>query len=272
MALQNPIINPMRFYDPTKLPNYADRWPNMDNVSMFVEWQKGVFASKFYRDFRLNEEMQLQFRFDSAITDTSIHVYKLNETTGIYSIDITLVPVEVTPTTWSGLPVYQYSWTPSETGIYYMDFDDADLISDRFLVHNEEKFLKRLVEIEYYHYENRYGALYYQNGAQVFTGKAYFQGQLIDGEPANEISQYMDDPGEVELLQATPQRTGIVNLFNLHYGYVDTLNYIFSNSEININGVQYQNTEAISVEKIPESDLRNITVNLFQKNNDDFRK
>jgi hypothetical protein len=271
MAIQNPILNPIRFYDPTQLPNYGARWPNIDNVSMFTEWQKGVYASKFYRDHRLNEEITFQFRYDSAITDQEIDVYKLDPDTGLYSISETLVPTDVTPSTWTGLNVYNYSWTPSETGVFYLDFDDADLLSDRVIVHSEDKFLKRLVEIKYYHYENRYSMVYYKDGGQVFTGVAYFQGNLLDGEPTNEISEFTDDPGEVELLRATPQRTGIVSLEQLHYSYTDLINYIFSNSEIYINGIKYQNKEVPRREVVPESDLRNFTIGVFQRDNEHFR-
>lgn len=271
MAVRNPILNPMRFYKSTLLPNYSDRWPNMDNVSAFIEWQKGVYASQFYRDFVLNEEMTLQFQFDSAITNPNINVYIFNTITKAFDLLETLVPVDISPVGWVDIPVYNYSFTPTVTGIFYFDFGDADLISDRFIVHNEPKYLKQLFKVLYSHYENRYGIVYLDGSSPVFEGKAYFQGRLIVGEPANEISEYTDDPGEVELLQATPQRTTNLQLFTLHYAYVDLINHIFSNSEIYINGIQYQNNEAPKLEYIENSDLVNMEVKLFQKSNDYFR-
>lgn len=272
MAIQAPILNPIRFYKATELPNYSDRWPNMDNISFYVEWQKGIFASEFYRDFVLNKQMLLQFRFDSEITDSEITVYKWNESTELFDVVDTLVPLNISPPGWILTPVYLYSWIPSEKGVYYFDFDDADLISDRFIVHNDPKFLKRLVEVNYFHYENRYGMIYYSGPSQVFTGFAYFQGRLAPGELNNEISEFQDDPGEIQLLRATPQRSATIEIFSTHYVYSDLINMIFSNSEIFINGVQYQNTEVPTTEKIPDSDLINATVKVFQKNNDYFIK
>ncbi len=271
MAVRNPILNPMRFYKATELPNYADRWPGIDNISMFIEWQKGVYASKFYRDFVLNEEITLQFQFDGAISDPGINVYKFNSITGNYELLETLVPVDVSPLGWVDIPVYNYSFTPTLTGVYYFDFGDADLSSDRFIVHNETKYLKQLVKVVYSHYENRYGIVYLDGLTPVFEGLAYFQGRLTIGEPANEISEYVDDPGEIELLQATPQRTTNLQLFTLHYSYADLINHIFSNSEIYVNGIQYQNKEAPTLEYIENSDLVNMTVKLFQKQNEYFR-
>lgn len=271
MAFKNPILNPMRFYNATELPNYSDRWPQMDNVSMFIEWQKGVYASKFYRDYVLNEEMKIQFQFDSAISDPGINVYKFNPITKNYELLETLVPIDVSPTGWIDIPVYNYSFTPTVTGIFYFDFGDADLISDRFIVHNETKYLKQLVQILYSHYENKYEMVYLDDTTPVYEGKAYFQGRMLIGEPANEISEYMDDPGEIELLQATPQRTTNLQLFTLHYSYADLINYIFSNSEIYINGIQFQNNEAPGLEYIENSDLVNMSVKLFQKDNDHLR-
>ncbi len=272
MAIQNPILNPIRFYDPTQLPNYADRWPNMDNIDFYVEYQKGIYASQFYQDFRLNEEMTIQFRYDSSVTNTEIYVYKMNLEDGTFSIVATLTPVSVSPSGWTLTPVYNYYWTPSESGVYYFDFDDADYRSGRFIVHSDEKFLKRLVEVKYWHYENKYGMVYYTDDLQTFTGVSYFQGRLAAGEPTNEISEYTDDPGEVQLLSATPQRSTVLELFQLHYTYIDNINLIFSGSEIFINGIQYQNIEAPTIERIPNSDLVNVIVNLFQKNNDYFTK
>lgn len=271
MAIQNPILNPMRFYNATELPNYADRWPGMDNVSMFTEWQKGVYASKFYRDFVLNEEMKLQFWFDSAITNPDINVYKFNSITENYQLFQTLTPVDVSPVGWVDIPVYNYSFLPTVTGIFYFDFGDADLLSDRFIVHNETKYLKQLVKISYSHYENKFDIVYLDDTTPVYEGLAYFQGRLIVGEPANEISQYIDDPGNVELLQATPQRTANLQLFTLHYSYVDLITYIFSNSEIYVNEIKYQNNEAPELEYIANSDLVNMTVKLFQSDNNSLR-
>ena len=271
MALQNPILNPMRFYKGTELPNYSDRWPNIDNVSFFQEWQKGIHSSKFYRDTVLNEEISFQFRFDSAITDPNISVYFLNTTTGNFDLFDTLIPVDISPTGWIDIPVYKYSFTPSVVGIFYFDFNDADLISDRFIVHNETKYLKQLVKITYSHYENRFGMIYLDGSSPVYTGSVWFQGRKIIGEPTNEISEYVDDPGNVELLNATPQRTTFLELFTFHYSYADLIIHIFSNSEIYVNGIKVQNTEVPRLERIENSDLINMNVNLFQSENNYYR-
>jgi len=265
MAVYAPILNPVRFYDPTRLPDYADRWPTMDNVSAFVEWQKGIFASKFYRDFVLDQTLPLQFRFDSGVADPEIFVYKLNTSDGSYAISETLVPTNVTPSGWSGANIYNYEWSPTSTGVYYLDFDGADLISDKIVVHNDPKYLSRLIKLEYYHYENKYDMLYFRNGSPVYQGLTFLQGALMAGEPSNEISAFIDDPGTVELLSATPQRSATLALYQLHYTYVDFVNLVFSNSEIFINNIQYQNQEAPTVERISGSDLVNMEIKVFQK-------
>ena len=269
MAINNPILNPIKFYDPTRTPNYSDRWPNIDNISLYTEWQRGIYPTYFYRDFVLNEEMTLQFRYDSAITATSILVYKM-DSSGVYQLNDSLLPLNVSPPAWTGISVYNYTWTPTEIGIYYFDFTGADLLSHKFIVHNDTKYLKRLFKITYTHYENKYGMIFLNGTTNVFTGLAYFQGFLIDGELTNDLSIFTDDPGEVQLLQATPQRNATLYFDQLHYTYADVVNYIFSCNEITINGIQYQNSEVPKKEKIPDSDLVKISVNLFQRDNDHF--
>lgn len=271
MAIRTPILNPLRFYKGTELPNYSSRWPGIDNISFFTEWQKGVYSSKFYRDLVLNQEISIQFQYDGAITDQNISVFQLNQLTGNYELFETLTPVDISPAGWIDIPVYKYTFTPSVVGVFYMDFNDPDLLSDRFIVHNESKYLKQLVEIKYSHYENRFGMVYLDGITPVFQGKAFFQGRLIIGEPKNEFSEYVDDPGNLELLQATPQRSVNVQLFTIHYSYADLINLIFSNSEIFINGVDYQNADSPSLEYIENSDLVNMTIKLFQKETDYFR-
>lgn len=269
--LQNPILNPIRFYKGTDLPNYATRWPNMDNVSFHHEWQTGVFAAQYYKDFVLNKEIGLQFRVD-GISNENIDVYKLNEASGVFQPYDTLIPEDISPLGWLGYKVNKYTFTPSETGIYYFYFEEAEYLSDKFIVHNDVKFLSRLVELKYYNYENDYGMVYWDNDVSKYEGLTYYTGQLLFLETANIISQYSSDRGNVEKLRSTPQRSSSLNLTDVHYTSIDNINMIFSNSYTEVNGIPYQSIEAPSIAKILNSDLVNISVKLYQTENDYFTK
>jgi len=271
MAVKNPLLNPIRFLKGTALPNYTDRWPNMDNSSFHEEWQKGVFAALCYRDFVLNKDIRFQFRVQ-AISVENINVYKMNPLTGVFSQYYTIIPTDISPAGWTGMQVNKYTFTPTETGIYYMYFEEAEYISDKFLVHNSEKFLKRLVQIEYYNYENDYGFVYWDGAVQNFSGLTYYTGRLLFQDSDNKISQYPSDRGNVEKLRSTPIRNAVLQITDVHFSSIDNINMIFSNSEISINGIPYQSTEAPQVDRIQESDLVNITIKLSQTENDYFTK
>lgn len=259
-------MNPLRFYEPAQLPNFLTRFPHMDNVSIKNKWIEGIYPGSFYKDFLINKQISLQFRIlDEG--DESIKVYKLNSV-GTYTLYTTLIPIDITPDGWISEDVKRYDWTPSDEGVYYMDFENTGFVSDKFIVNLQEIFIRKLIEIVFYNSENDYGMIFFDESTQKYTGRTYFTGQLLPGAPGNELSVFPSDRGQLTKLRATPIRNAILKICDIHYAYLDNINMIFSCDNISINGIGYQNADVMEVEDIAKSDLKNITVKLSQVVND----
>jgi hypothetical protein len=261
-----PLLNPIRFYNSGQTPNYSTRFPNIDNITQRYNWAPGVHPSMWYKEWRTGQTMYLQFE-QEAEESTDLNVYLYNETTGSYAELDTGSPitgVDISPVGWTGLPIYQYTFTPSTDGTYYFQFDEGGIISDKFVVISDSNLIKNLIKIKYSNSENDFGCIF--SNDEYFN--QYFTGQLVIGDPQNEISGFQSDRGELIKLQATPIR--IVNLLlnEIHYTYMDHINTIFSLDTIEVNGISYQNTEAPTKDDISDSDLKNITIKLIQTGND----
>lgn len=256
--MRAPIINPLRFY--RNLPDYSTRFPNMDNVTQRVMYIDGVHPAQWYKEWLHNKAMVLQFEATEE-EDTDLTIYKYNETTGVFDEDSTATATDITPIGWTGSPMVKHSLTLTE-GTYYITTADG-LTSDKFVVVNDARLRKKLIEIVYGNSDNDYGVIFDEQ-----TFRQYFTGQLVIGNPENEISAFESDRGNLVKLQSTPKRIATLNINELHYTYTDHVNLLFSCDSITVNGVTYQNTEPPTIEPIENSDIVNVTVKLVQTSND----
>lgn len=265
--MKSPLINSIRFYDPSGLPNYTTIFPNMDNITQRTMYVDGLNASSYYKEWVNGIELVLQFTKETG-DNGDLKVYKLNQTTNAYELSQTLIETNITPAGWSGDSVIKHSFTPT-TGVYYLQFNGG-LTSDKFVVHSSIKYLKKMVLIQYTNSKNELGAIFYDNLVSMFTGKTFFEGQLKPGSPSVEISSYETDRKEPVKTRTSPTRTAVLNLNNVHYTYIDNITHIFSLDTLQINGIEYENKEAPVIEEKEHSDLVDVTINLIQKNNDYF--
>lgn len=252
------ILNPIKFYTVANLPNYTTLFPTMDNAPFGAKWVYGVNASPWFVRVHVGV-MYLQFETEVADNKT-ISVYKLG-TNGVFGISSTITPTDISPVGWTGKKIYQYTLNLAD-GIYYLT-TATGLQSDYFKIVSSSEESEDYVKLLYYNSENDFGCILV---GHYLT--AYLVGQLVSGTPKNEYSQYEDDRGEPIKLNATPQRTATLNLKGVHYTYLDLINHIFSCDHIEVNGVQYDNDEAPTVEDIEGSDLKNVQIKLTQSTND----
>ena len=154
MSLYAPLMNPIRFYPVSSLPDFQDTFPFVDRMVTQEQWIEGVYPTNFYKDFLINKEIRLQFRL-SGITDKKIIVTKPDGSTQILS------ETEITPAGWTSTDVYKYSFTPTAEGVYYFTFTEPNYKSDKIYVSSLLKFRRRLIEIAYYHSENKHGMIFY---------------------------------------------------------------------------------------------------------------
>lgn len=260
-----PILNPIRFYDVGNLPDYSTVHPCWDNQTQRYEWVQGLNPSPFYKEFLANATVNLQLAQETT-ESTVLTIYKYNEYLKTFETDGTISATDITPIGWVGNSIFSYSKAFTE-GVYYLSLADG-LTSDIFTVVSDTELKKRLVKVAYSHRENDYGCIF--DNDYTFTN--YFDGQLIIGEPENEIESFESDRGEMIKLQSTPKRIYTLNINDVHLTYLDHINLLFSLSEISVNGIDIENVEAISTEKSEFADTANVTVKLFVKNYDYYYK
>ena len=256
-------MQPIRFYKFGSTPDYQNYFPNFDNIYPGQTWFEGNYVTKYHTDWIINKTISIQF-FITVEGTEDLDLYKYNSVTDTYELLTSIEPIAITPLGWEGFKCNKYDYTPTTEGVYYFKSTSAGWISDKFAVHSLLKFRKRLVEVDYYHYENNYGLVFFDNTVPRYTPKAFFTGKLIPGS-SNEISAF-EDEYSVELLRATPRNTPTLKLTDIHISQLTRINLIFSCSNLTINGITYQNKEGIESEPGSDTDLMNITVKLTQSN------
>ena len=252
-----PLLNPIRFHGTA--PDYSTSFPNMDNITQRTKYIEGVEATQYFKEWLYGKTLDLQFEYEEG-DDFTLSIYKYDQTTEAYILNSTSSGTIITPAGWIGNGFVKHSLSLDE-GTYYLKFSD-DYTSDVFTVINALNLKKKLIEIVYTNSDNDFGCI-----LEGQTLSQYLTGQLILGNPENEISAFQSDRGELIKLSATPRRNAQLNINELHYSYADHINLIFSCDTITINGVTYQNDEMPTIETIEGCDLINIVVKLTQTNN-----
>lgn len=251
------ILNPIRFYKTSNVPNYTTKFPNPDNVTFGSQYFYGVNFSSWFIRFHIGI-MYLQFEMTGADSKV-LSVYKY--VNGAFQISATIYGADITPSGWSGNYMYKFTVNLSD-GVYYLSSTNG-FKSDIFCVTSSAEVSEDFVKIDYLNSENDFGCIF---GTNSFT--SYFIGSLTPGAPKNEYSTYEDDRGEPVKLSATPQRVATLSLKGLHFTYVDMVNHIFSLDTITVNGIDYENDEAPTFDAIDGSDMGTLNIRLIQKTND----
>ena len=260
-----PDMQPIRIRRYSNEPDWNTYWPNMDNISHRVNYIPGVYASEYYSDWLVNKQMSIQLRVTVA-GDTDLTFYKFNESTQSYDIQSTVSPVDITPSGWVSDDVYRWYFTPTTAGVYYFQSASAGIRSDKFQVHSDLKFKKRLVQIEYYNTVNDYGTVFYNGSVPVYTGLVYLSGSFMPDIPGNEISAFVTDRGSVSKQRATPVNNYLLSVADVHMSELKRINLILSCDRLTVNGITCQNPDAPEGTKIENMDLYNLKVKLSQTN------
>jgi len=271
MAVKLPIANPIRFYDTVDVVNNSTKWPNAYNQRPRVDYQKGIYSNKqYYKEWVINKDLKNQILV-SSLADENLTVYKYNTTTYAYDVYGTLAPSDISPTGWTGLTVNLYTFTPSAIGTYYIEQNEGGYISDKFVVVSESFSLRNMIEIIYVNSENDIDLIFFDLETSVYTGLAYFTG-IFEPGTVNDKSVTSFDRGTEFVNRATPVGTATVTITDIHNSYLETIQAIFSCNTLTVNGYGYSSAESVQSEKIPGTDLLNITVLLRETKNNYYVK
>lgn len=265
MQVLLPDGNPIGFYRYNQVPDWVTYWPNYRNTTHRVEYFRGIYATEYYEDFVINNEISLQFWLTLEGSE-DLNLYKFNESTESYDLHATLTPVDITPTGWVSEKVNRYDYTPSSTGVYYFESTSAGIRSHKFAVFSSLKFKKRLIKIDYSNTENDFNLVFDNSGTSVYSPTVFLTGIITPDSPGNDISAFLTDRGDIEKQRATPVPMVMLKITDVHLNEIDKVNIITSCDTLTVNGITYQNQEGAEVEAIENSDLVNIDVKLRQKN------
>ncbi|MCK5607920.1 hypothetical protein KAR91_38930 [Candidatus Pacearchaeota archaeon] len=122
MALSIPIMNPVRFRDNSKRPDYDNTFPLPDTQQVGQLIEEGVFPGAYVQDWIKGKSIVLQLRTTTTAPDLIIA-----KPSGTYA---TVAGVDITPSAWTGDDVYKYTYTPDFTGLFNMFFEDTNFTSD----------------------------------------------------------------------------------------------------------------------------------------------
>lgn len=258
--IRGTLLNPIRFYQPSELPDYSTIFPNFDNITYGNQYFYGVAASPDVIREHIGI-MYLQFVND-ANTVFTVNIYKLID--GVFTLDDTADSVDVSPVGWITYQIHKVT-LDLDDGVYYLS--SYGKTSDIFRIISSTESTKDLIKIKYLNSKNDFGCIF---GTNYF--ESYFRGNMKKGDPKIDVEAFESDRGNPVKLRATPQRTATLNIKGIHQLYVELVEMIFSCDTITINGIDYENMEAPSYDDMDGADLGNMAVKLVQKNNDYYGK
>lgn len=252
--MRGAILNPIRFYDSSEMPDYSITFPNLENVTYGFQYGFGVSSSP---DVIRRHIGIMYLQFLSANSVVSFKVYKLNSAK-VFDLSESVSSVDISPSGWTGYQIHKLT-LDLDDGVYYVT-DGSNYTSDIFQVVTSSN---QLIKIKYSNSVNDFGCIFATNYFE-----AYFTGKLIAGEPKNEVEAMESDRGAPIKLKSTPSRTASLTIYKVSHLYKDLLDMIFSCDTIEINGISYENSETISWEQNNGGDIGTATVKLVQKIND----
>lgn len=259
--MRGALLNPIRFYKTSEIPDYATYFPNFDNTTYGNSYFYGVNSSPDVIRQHIGI-MYLQF-VNEENTPFGVEVYKLNDANEFELID-TVNSVDISPVGWVTDQIHKVTLDLAD-GVYKLIADSHT--SDIFKVISAIEYTKDLVKIKYLNSYNEFGCIFDTNYFE-----AYFRGNIKKGEPKNDIDNFESDGGGTVKLRAIPQRTATLNIKGIHQNYVELVEMIFSCDTITVNGIDYENSDAPNYNDNESADLGDISVKLVQKNNDYYGK
>lgn len=260
-----PQINPIRFRVKGWFDDFETKQITVDQYAIGATVYTGVHPINYVPKFPRYTAVPFQVTTNVDIGDMSASLVDSdgNKTT--------ILLTDITPTTWSGDSIYKGNIYVTSDGSYSVEIVDdiyeETAYSDTFQIgslNNDD------IEIKYYNSENDFNTIFYDGTSLNFQSSVYLQGQMIDVDLSQDISSYETDRGEIQKLRSTPVVNYDLKLYNINIAYSKMVNLIFSCDNLEINGIEFDNSEAPSVERIEDSDLCNITVKVRQKNYDYF--
>jgi hypothetical protein len=246
--------------------DYINRLPQFGLMKPNIQYQAGIYTTEkeFYPDFKINEIIYLQIQ---AETDPIAYI-----TTTDGTVNTTMTRSNITPASWTGLNIYQFSFNLTQIGFYDIsmrfeatdpydpeDVTDFVLSFDTFRVKSSLPTDKDLIELQFYSNQNSEDFIF----NRYYT--AYYTGQFKKTPPQWNVSMFEED--EKNKLASRSFSKQQVILTEIKDTYYDTICKQLESDIILCNGIPFTCEEPPEFEEIPQTDLLNITFELTGKYN-----
>ena len=246
-----PAINPIRLIkksDQNKMITIDSR------IAENKTWC-GVGTNRYYQPLPINKSIFFQLYSDENITTIDIKAYDERNTL----ID-NIVSKNVTSSLGHKYTSHEVVFSSSAYFRLEITIGSEVLISEYIhtIVVSDD-----ILTIEFRNFENDFGMIFNANNN---TTALYVLGRMKKFVPKVDKVVYTDDPGEVVMLKATPQRSWDVEIFEVPDWLAETLNLIGSCSNVSINGISVKIPEGLSIEYADNYGIGELTFNAIQSN------
>jgi hypothetical protein len=244
--------------------DYTNRLPIIDLMQLREQYQAGIYPINIYPDWKVNEEIAIQFQYDRISSRPSIaNIY--NES----GLVATMTWTNITPLGWVGYDVSKFTYTPTVSGYYYIEITYletgsriATIRTDTFYVSDSLSDDKNLLELQFYSDENINGFVFDQ------YYKAYYTGQWEPSDP-DERSSIFDEDLKAKLAAIEYDKIKIT-LTEIHISYYSVIAKQLQNKNLKLNGLSYIYESGISLERTEKTDVVNIIFELTANYDNDF--
>ena len=258
MIVQQPILNPIRFHDPSMEFDNETNFQNPDNrVSTGYDWENvkpvpyALPIPKQWPDGQPGIDFMLTLIDGSAASDIYVKLYDANDAEYLdLHVDLWYL-IAGAPAT----PVVRV-WLNGNTGSGVEDgyytikiFQTSD---DEFLLESEALLIADwfvdTIPFEYWNFENDFG-IYFDNGNDLlFTGRLMVPIRLYDPVPQFEKTTYKNDPGILTTLRTIPQRIYNFDSHPIPVHLAELIQMGFACSDLYLDRIK------INVEEIPDAE------------------
>ena len=253
MTIRQPLLSPIRFYDPNLAFGSYTTFQNPDNrVSTGYRWP-GIASLPYHLPIPKqwpDGQPGIDFLINTGAIFEVIYAKLYDEDDADYKdLNVSVWSSAVTGIQWR-VWLDGYSGTGIANGNYTIKIFDVS--NDALLLESEALLIAEwfddMIPFEFWNFENDFG-LIFDNTDTLFTGRIMLPVSIYDPGPTFEKEMYKDDPGTLTTLRTTIQRE-----FNFDSGpvpvhVVEAFQIAFSCSELYLDRIK------INSEDLPEGEL-----------------
>lgn len=269
MIVQQPLLSPIRFHDPSTEFDNQYNFQNPDNrLSTAYDWENvnevpyALPIPKQWPDGQPGIDFTLTLEGASTEDDIYAKLYDADDSEyadcNIHSWYL-IAGAPATPV--ARIFLDGLSGTGVEDGYYtikiFQTSDDELLLESEMLLIGE--WFYDCIPFEFWNFENDFG-VYFDNGVDLrWTGRVMAPIRLYDPAPEFEKEVYKNDPGILTTLRSVPQRVFNFDSHPLPVHLIELIQMGFACSELYLDRIHINTEEAPEAELYEGTNLKYLT-------------